>query len=264
MVARRVFTSILIGLAVTALAVVGTGAGAARAQTPPAANAGGPYACVPVGAPFQFFGNGSTGENLNYYWEFGDGGTAVGQNPAHTYTQLQPQGQPYQVTLRVTNEFGQSYDFTSAVAQTACGATPAASVAPNCFTTAGGVVCSGAGARTCTTTTAGVICSAFNTGNCVQTVNGTVCSGFGVPDCISRFGSVLCSGISTPSCISAFGDAIDCGVISTSRNCVSTLSGVVCSAGSPQTCVATLAGPVCSTVGTSVCSSTPFGVVCRR
>ncbi|MFK7784791.1 MAG: PKD domain-containing protein [Crocinitomicaceae bacterium] len=31
------------------------------------------------------FGNASTGSNLSYYWEFGDGGTSILQNPQHAY-----------------------------------------------------------------------------------------------------------------------------------------------------------------------------------
>ncbi len=55
---------------------------------PPVANAGGSYHGA-TGRPLQFNGAGSSdpdvGQMLSYAWAFGDGATATGQNPQHTY-----------------------------------------------------------------------------------------------------------------------------------------------------------------------------------
>ncbi|HEU4764891.1 MAG TPA: PKD domain-containing protein, partial [Candidatus Eisenbacteria bacterium] len=54
---------------------------------PPVAVAGGPYNGG-AGLPIQFNGTGSSdpdGNNLTYAWDFGDGGTAAGATPTHTY-----------------------------------------------------------------------------------------------------------------------------------------------------------------------------------
>jgi PKD repeat protein len=71
-----------------ALAAVSCGGGG---NPPPAqfpvANAGGPY-FTNVGQSLGFDGSQSTaptGQSLTYAWDFGDGGTATGIKPAHTY-----------------------------------------------------------------------------------------------------------------------------------------------------------------------------------
>jgi hypothetical protein len=55
---------------------------------PPVANAGGTYFGA-TGRPVQFNGTGSSdpdgGQTLSYAWTFGDGGTANGVSPQHTY-----------------------------------------------------------------------------------------------------------------------------------------------------------------------------------
>ena len=73
---------------------------------PPVADAGGPYQGF-VGIPIQFDGTGSSdplGSPLTYAWDFGDGGSATGPQPAHTYL---AEG-TYQVLLTVMNTRGQS------------------------------------------------------------------------------------------------------------------------------------------------------------
>ena len=55
---------------------------------PPIADAGGPYSGV-VGAPVSFDGTGSgdpDGTITSYAWDFGDGGTASGATPTHTFS----------------------------------------------------------------------------------------------------------------------------------------------------------------------------------
>ena len=56
--------------------------------TLPTANIGGPYTGT-VGVAVSFNGSGSSdplGQALSYAWAFGDGGTATGSKPTHTYT----------------------------------------------------------------------------------------------------------------------------------------------------------------------------------
>ena len=53
------------------------------------------------------FTNTSSGDNLSYNWNFGDGQTSILQNPTHTF-----QAGAWEVTLTVTNENGS--DTTSA------------------------------------------------------------------------------------------------------------------------------------------------------
>lgn len=57
-------------------------------QTPPVADAGGPYSGV-VGIPITFDGSGSNdsdGTIVSYLWNFGDSNTGTGISPKHTYT----------------------------------------------------------------------------------------------------------------------------------------------------------------------------------
>ncbi|HWN82487.1 MAG TPA: PKD domain-containing protein, partial [Candidatus Udaeobacter sp.] len=54
---------------------------------PPVAVAGGPYCGAPL-VPVAFDGSGSSdanGDSLNYQWSFGDGASATGATPTHTY-----------------------------------------------------------------------------------------------------------------------------------------------------------------------------------
>ena len=59
------------------------------ANTPPVADAGGPYSGEAGSAPIQFDGSGSMdpdGDSITFEWQFGDGGTATEMMPTHTYT----------------------------------------------------------------------------------------------------------------------------------------------------------------------------------
>jgi parallel beta-helix repeat protein len=70
-------------------------------QTPPVADAGGPYSGV-VGSPIMFDGsdsNDSDGTIASYTWDFGDGTTGTGITPTHTYTTAGN----YTVVLTVTD-----------------------------------------------------------------------------------------------------------------------------------------------------------------
>ncbi len=79
--------------------------------TVPTANAGGPYGGA-IGTPITFNGSASSdplGQGLTYAWTFGDGGSATGVSPTHTYTQPGS----YSVTLVVTNTSGISASATA-------------------------------------------------------------------------------------------------------------------------------------------------------
>ena len=70
-------------------------------NTPPLADAGGPYTGA-AGVPVQFDGSASSdvdGDSLTYLWDFGDGSTGTGPTPTHTYSE----NGPYQVTLTATD-----------------------------------------------------------------------------------------------------------------------------------------------------------------
>src|SRR2546427_11197145 len=59
----------------------------APVNRPPTAAPGGPYG-APEGTVISFDGSGSTdldGDALTYAWDFGDGTTATGVKPSHTY-----------------------------------------------------------------------------------------------------------------------------------------------------------------------------------
>ena len=80
---------------------------------PPVANHGGPYSGA-EGSSINFDGSASTDpENgaLSYAWTFGDGGTATGATPTHSYTD----NGTFAVTLTVTDPTG----LTSTTASTA-------------------------------------------------------------------------------------------------------------------------------------------------
>jgi PKD repeat protein len=70
----------------------------------PVADANGPYN-GPVGSPVAFDGSGSDdpdGTIVTYFWNFGDGGTATGERPSHTYMTAEI----WNVTLTVTDDMG--------------------------------------------------------------------------------------------------------------------------------------------------------------
>ena len=80
---------------------------------PPVADANGPYEGV-EGQQVQFDGSGSydpEGEQLTYYWDFGDGESGEGMNPMHVYAQ----DGTYNVTLTVSDGMLNSTSTTIAV-----------------------------------------------------------------------------------------------------------------------------------------------------
>ena len=73
-------------------------------NVPPVADANGPYSGT-VGLPVQFDGSGSSdpdGAIVAYDWDFGDGSTGAGVNPAHSYAT----DATFTVTLTVTDDAG--------------------------------------------------------------------------------------------------------------------------------------------------------------
>jgi RHS repeat-associated protein len=65
----------------------GTTATVVNPNSPPVANAGGPYVAI-VGQVVNFDGSGSTDADrdpLTFAWQFGDGSTGVGDKPTHAY-----------------------------------------------------------------------------------------------------------------------------------------------------------------------------------
>jgi len=69
----------------------------------PSANFSYSPSTVYVGMEVQFTDN-STGANLTWLWDFGDGYTSTEQNPTHTYST----NGTYNVSLTVSNEYGSS------------------------------------------------------------------------------------------------------------------------------------------------------------
>ncbi|HXI32565.1 MAG TPA: PKD domain-containing protein, partial [Gemmatimonadales bacterium] len=97
----------------------GTGAGGTiatvvAANRAPTAVAGGPISGV-EGAALTFNGSGSSdpdGDALTYAWTFGDGGTATGATPTHTYAD----NAVFTVTLTVTDSHGAASALASTTA----------------------------------------------------------------------------------------------------------------------------------------------------
>jgi PKD repeat protein len=88
---------------------------------PPVANAGGPYSGK-AGVAVQFSGAGSSdpdGVVSSYAWSFGDGATATGVNPMHTYAVAGT----YNVSLTVTDNTGLT-NTASTTATITTGSTP--------------------------------------------------------------------------------------------------------------------------------------------
>ena len=91
----------------------------APANTPPIARPTGPYNGI-SGTPVVFNGSTSTdadGTISAYAWSFGDGGTASGATPSHTYTAAAS----YTVTLTVTDNTGATNSASTTASITAPG-----------------------------------------------------------------------------------------------------------------------------------------------
>jgi PKD repeat protein len=93
-------------------------AGNGGGNTPPVANANGPYNGV-VGNAVSFSSAGSSdadGSIVSYSWSFGDGGSSNQQNPSHTYSAAGT----YNVELTVSDDAGASAsDITTATIEAA-------------------------------------------------------------------------------------------------------------------------------------------------
>ena len=63
------------------------------------------------------FTNTSTGDGLEYYWDFGDGNTSTLRNPTHTFVNVDV----YSVTLTVKNASGQTDQASQTISATAAG-----------------------------------------------------------------------------------------------------------------------------------------------
>jgi hypothetical protein len=123
------------------------GTGAVRAQPagvvtpPPTANAGGPYVGV-TGAIVEMLGGDSTGVNLSFAWDFGDGTRGEGPVVKKVYGRAGK----FTVTLTVTDPAGQSATATTTASIRVNGATslPVTCVVPvagnPCFFFAGPVL----------------------------------------------------------------------------------------------------------------------------
>ena len=99
------------------------------ANKPPVAKAGGPYSGT-QGVPVSFNGSGSSdpdGDPLTYAWSFGDGATAAGVTPSHTYTS----GGVFTVTLTVNDGKGGTASDTTTATISGTNKPPVASAGPD-------------------------------------------------------------------------------------------------------------------------------------
>jgi PKD repeat protein len=95
-----------------------------HANVPPTVSITGTYSGAP-GATFQFTNNAtdSDGTISTYHWDFGDGSTATGATPSHTFAAART----YTVTLLVTDDGGETAQATKTVTITAPNQAPVAS-----------------------------------------------------------------------------------------------------------------------------------------
>jgi hypothetical protein len=143
---------------------LGFGARATQAATAVTADAGGLYRGL-AGESIQFAGTSSTGINLGFYWEFGDGANDSGVIANHVYSSAGV----YTVTLTVTDAYGQTARATTTATIGGGGAVNACA-----FSQYGQMLCSAgsayywpAGARVaCTYTVHGPVCPSVAPINC--------------------------------------------------------------------------------------------------
>ncbi len=126
---------LVLGVVIGAIvAAAGVGARGTSAAPLPVSSPGGPYSGI-AGIPIQFNGSGSTGINLSFAWNFGDGTVGYGVIVGHTYSVPGV----YALSLTVTDVYGFSSTATTSVTVNGAVVT---SVAPaSCFLTTAGFVC---------------------------------------------------------------------------------------------------------------------------
>lgn len=149
---------VLAVVAIAAVAAVGFNAKTTHAQVaPPVANAGGPYTGV-VGQVITLSANASTGQNLSFTWNFGDGTGATGPVVQHVYAVPGS----YVVTVTVRDPLNQS---SSAQTTAVIGSGFANFVTGsnlNCFLTVFGVQCASFGFPTFVNSNCGLLGFANN------------------------------------------------------------------------------------------------------
>lgn len=197
---------VMVAAAISAVGLGGVRSARAQVAGAPVANAGGPYSAY-VGQAIQFNAGATIGTNVTFFWNFGDGTTAIGPAPVKAYAAAGA----YTATVTASNGFG-STTGTAAVYISPVGTVGGTVVTGSCVFTVAGVVCPGGTAvqSGCVLTAAGVICPG------VTTVTPFVTAGSGV------YCEVL--GPFADRCFGGVGGIVTTGVVSTGF--VTTATGV--------------------------------------